>query len=844
MFEGFQTTARIRVGLQCLAATLAALVLASCAVMPDIVASSSNGSRSTAAPQIIPANSLSLNADPLSTRTLSVTGGSAPFQFEVISGEGSVNASTGVFTPASRRGTSIVRVTDAANRTSQVTLNQIASRFNGVVRAIAVDGSGNGYFGGDFTAFNPTYAPGLIALDPTTGNLKTATCDFAGQLGGGSTVTAIAESGDSLYISGLFSSYAGTTVQNLIKVNKTTCELDTTFSQASGPSSSAVALVVSGTSLYLGGGFATYRGLPAQRLAKIDLTTGDLDSTFTQATGFDSYVQALAQSGTSLYVGGGFSVYRGQPAVRLAKIDLITGAMDTSHSWAGGLGFDLGVRTLLVSGSSLYAGGDFIDYRGHPAHKLAKLDLTTGELDSNFTDTAGFDYGVLALASSGSSLYVGGDFTTYRGQAALLLAKLDLATGDLDPAFTPVAELSVESMTVAGGALFIGGPFSEYGGAPAQGLAKLDLSTAALDTTFTGPTGLTTPTGTALPMAYAYSGSTLYVGGDFTHYRGTPAQRLAKVALSTGTLDTTFTQVNGMSDSVYALALSGQSLYAGGTFNTYRSQGAQKLCKIDLSTGDLDTGFTQATGMNASVNALAISGQSLYAGGQFSLYRSQTAERLAKIDLSTGDLDTGFTQATGMNALVNALAISGSSLYVGGAFATYRSQTAQRLAKLDLTTGDLDTGFTQATGMSASVSALAISGSSLYVGGGFATYRSQTAQRLAKLDLTTGDLDTAFTQATGLDSGVQALAVSGSSLYVGGGFATYRSQTAQRLAKLNLTTGDLDTAFTQATGMSNTVSSLAVSGTSLWVGGRIAAYRGVPVSAATAVDLNTGALAD
>ena len=638
MFEGFQTPATIRVGFQRLAATLLALVLASCAMMPDLVASSPNVSISPDAPQIIPATSLSLNADPLSTRTLSVTGGTAPFQFEVISGEGSVNASTGVFTPASRRGTSIVRVTDAANRTSQVTLNQIASRFNGVVRAIAVDGSGNGYFGGDFTAFNPIYAPGLIALDPTTGDLKTGSCDFAGQLGGGSSVWAIAESGESLYISGSFSSYAGTTVQNLIKVNKTTCALDTTFSQASGLNTGASALIVSGTSLYLGGGFSTYRVAPANKLAKIDLTTGDLDSTFTQATGFDSSVQALALSGSSLYVGGWFTLYRGQPAVRLAKLDLITGAMDTSHSWAGGLGFDLGVRTLLVSGSSLYAGGEFTDYRGNPAHKLAKLDLTTGQLDVNFTDTAGFDLGVLALASSGSSLYVCGEFTTYRGQSALLLAKLDLATGDLDPAFTPVAELSVESMTVAGGALFIGGPFLEYGGAPAQGLAKLDLSTGALDTTFTGPTGLTTPTGTALPRAYAYSGSTLYVGGDFTHYRGTPAQRLAKVALSTGTLDTTFTQGSGMNVSVYALAISGQSLYAGGNFWNYRGQDAQRLAKIDLSSGDLDTGFTLATGMSNTVSALAISGTSLWAGGRFSAYRGLPASAATAVDLNTGAL--------------------------------------------------------------------------------------------------------------------------------------------------------------------------------------------------------------
>ncbi len=48
------------------------------------------------------------------------------------------------------------------------------------------------------------------------------------------------------------------------------------------------ALLVSGSSLYVGWGFSGYSGTPVQNLIKVDITTGNLDTLFSQSTGPDS----------------------------------------------------------------------------------------------------------------------------------------------------------------------------------------------------------------------------------------------------------------------------------------------------------------------------------------------------------------------------------------------------------------------------------------------------------------------------------------------------------------------------------------------------------------------------
>jgi hypothetical protein len=67
--------------------------------------------------------------------------------------------------------------------------------------------------------------------------------------------------------------------------------------------------------------------------------------------------------------------------------------------------------------------------------------------------------------------------------------------------------------------------------------------------------------------------------------------------------------------------------------------------------------------MNGDVNALAVSGSTLYAGGDFNTAGSSAANWIAQWNGSSWS-----ALGSGMNGEVNALAVSSGTLYVGGNF--------------------------------------------------------------------------------------------------------------------------------------------------------------------------------
>jgi hypothetical protein len=77
------------------------------------------------------------------------------------------------------------------------------------------------------------------------------------------------------------------------------------------------------------------------------------------------------------------------------------------------------VSALAISGSNLYVGGPFNLYRNDTrGSALVKVSATTGVMDTtNFNAVAPLPIGstVLALASYGTKLYIGGPFTGYQG---------------------------------------------------------------------------------------------------------------------------------------------------------------------------------------------------------------------------------------------------------------------------------------------------------------------------------------------------------------------------------------------------------------------------------------------
>src|SRR5262249_34948358 len=136
--------------------------------------------------------------------------------------------------------------------------------------------------------------------------------------------------------------------------------------------------------------------------------------------------------------------------------------------------------------------------------------------------------------------------------------------------------------------------------------------------------------------------------------------------------------------------------------------------------------------------------------------------------------------------MVNALALAGEQVYVGGAFAGAGPPLAKiaRLARIK-PDGALDTGWAPAP--DDAVLALTTVGSTVYAGGWFSTIGGQPATAMAAISATTGAV-AAFNPA---DSAVLALTASGSTVYAAGNFGTFLGQTRRGLAAFDATTGAL-----------------------------------------------------
>lgn len=443
------------------------------------------------------------------------------------------------------------------------------------------------------------------------------------------------------------------------------------------------------------------------------------------------------------------------------------------------------------------------------------------------------DASVDAFAVGAGKIYIGGSFR-YVGPATGSFAAIAAASGAVDVNRAKVSGESAQVNAVVSdgaGGWYIGGTFTHVDGVARDKLAHITAA-GALDMTFDASAGDDV-------YALALSGTTLYVGGRFTSLGGAARGYLGAVDATTGAVTAWQPMLNGSSATraVRALAVVGGNLYVGGAFNTANSTARNNLAAFDTTSGAL-TAFDP--NVNSEVRALAVSGTTLYAAGDFSMLGTDLRDRLAAFDTSTGGL-TAWAPDTGGGSVL-ALAVSGSTIYLAGAFSSVGGQLRSRLAALD-TAGNVTSWNPTAD---EDVSAIAVNGSTVYVGGEFTTVGGQARPNLAALDASTG-LATAWSPLA--ERGVYALAVAGANVYVGGSFRSIGGSTRENLAALDASTGALlpwnpRLLFTaQGANQDNAnVRSLQLAGGTLYVGGAFEASAGTPRRNVAAFDDATGAL--
>ena len=391
--------------------------------------------------------------------------------------------------------TPTLTATPTLTPTTTVPCVEFGTVFSQVINSVIVD-SNTMILGGAFTQYDGTSAQELSKLY-FDGSIDTTFSAGTGVDVG--TINAIKRyDTNSILVAGGFNSYNSFPDSYcFFKMdNNGTYITGTSFTTGVSFTINALETTTDGK-IYLGGSFATFSGVPRERLVRInaDLT---LDTTFEVGTGFDSTVRTMVrQPDDKLLVGGQFQTYSGVSANRLIRLN-VDGSIDNTFNI--GTGFNVTVIGLILQndGKILVAGG-FTTFSGISANAIIRLN-SDGSKDDTFVYGTGFGSVTIANAitlQSDGKILVAGAFTNYNGTIVSRLVRLN-SDGSLDNTFASIASAGITQINLLpNDRILLTGSFLGYDGYGSSRIAIINNTGQLIDCIY--PTRTVTPTLTATP---------------------------------------------------------------------------------------------------------------------------------------------------------------------------------------------------------------------------------------------------------------------------------------------------------------------------------------------------------
>ena len=268
------------------------------------------------------------------------------------------------------------------------------------------------------------------------------------------------------------------------------------------------------------------------------------------------------------------------------------------------------VNAIAVDGSDVYVGGSFTFAGDAPHAYIAEWDghawqnLSGGVSGAPSGDNPEVD----ALALSGTTLYVGGIFTTaHNGSAAVTVHDVAawntqtsswsaLGAGMSAGSTCSFCVVRVDAFAVSGSAVFAAGDFGKAGTVAANSIAVWTGSAWSALGKGLYSCSVCSPVQAGDVSSLALSGATLYAGGSFDHAGGAAANNVASWNISSSAWSALGSGVvAGFEGGVFALAMDGGSLIVGGRFHQGRL-GRGQLHRPLVGLGMVRSGRGQVRG--------------------------------------------------------------------------------------------------------------------------------------------------------------------------------------------------------------------------------------------------------
>ncbi len=530
-----------------------------------------------------------------------------------------------------------------------------------------------------------------------------------------------------------------------------------------------------GDTLFIGGTFTRlFSPLNSAQYGCLFNPTGEIIQNQESPSGFvspntsTSISVSLSDGKGGFYIGGSFSKVGDSIRNNLAHID----SLGKVSSILSGLGANNTVRSLFLSGDTLFIGGSFTNVGGIVRTMVAAIHIPSNSL---IKWNPQVNQSVMAIVVSGSLVYIGGSFNTVVGKTRNGLAAINRSDTGTLTLWNPSANNTVSTISISANSCYAGGSFTSIGGKNRRYIAALNL----LDT---GTANNWNPDPNGVVYTIATDEDKIYTGGDFTSIGGWVRNKVA--ALDTTGIGNATTWDPNANNTVNMIMVKGNYVYVVGNFSAIAGSTTQKNAAI-LNKGTATIAQTLNTPyLSGSVSSISVYGNIIYLGGNFVKIGGVDKKYMAAIRMSTGEILpwVASSSITNFGRKISVMTLKGNMLY---ATSDYNSGTGNGyLFGIDVS------GLLKfEKHVNGSIYALESGNNELYVGGSFTSISSITRNYLAAINPNNGSVLAWNANITSESSYfVSCIKISGSRIYIGGRFESFGSMIRRNLASLDINT--------------------------------------------------------